>query len=50
MPAAQKKPKKLKLKPMHAPKSPYQDPEFLGSTAARPIRIQAEYLHPLVQL
>ena len=52
MPAAQKKTKKLKLKPMpmHAPKSPYQDPEFLGSTAARPIRIQAEYLHPLVQL
>jgi uncharacterized protein (TIGR00730 family) len=50
MPAAQKKPKNLKLKPMHAPKSPYQDPEFLGSTAARPIRIQAEYLHPLVQL
>jgi uncharacterized protein (TIGR00730 family) len=40
----------VKLKPMHAPKSPYQDPEFLGSTAARPIRIMAEYLHPLVQL
>src|SRR4029077_19529343 len=40
----------VKLKPMHAPKSPYQDPEFLGSTAARAIRIMAEYLHPLVQL
>jgi uncharacterized protein (TIGR00730 family) len=50
MSPAVKKPKKLKVRPMHAPKSPYQDPEFLGSTAARPIRIQAEYLHPLVQL
>src|ERR1700745_4504377 len=40
----------VKLKPMHAPKSPYQDPEFLGSTAARPTRILTEYLHPLVQL
>jgi len=40
----------VKLKPLHAPKSPYQDPEFLGSTAARPIRILSEYLHPLVQL
>jgi uncharacterized protein (TIGR00730 family) len=50
MSPAVKKQKKLKVRPMHAPKSPYQDPEFLGSTAARPIRIQAEYLHPLVQL
>jgi uncharacterized protein (TIGR00730 family) len=41
---------KLKLKPMHAPKAPHQDPAFLESTAARPIRILAEYLHPLVQL
>jgi uncharacterized protein (TIGR00730 family) len=40
----------VKLKPMHAPKSPYQDPEFLSSTAARPLRILAEYTHPLVQL
>jgi uncharacterized protein (TIGR00730 family) len=40
----------IKLKPMHAPKAPHQDPAFLESTAARPIRILAEYLHPLVQL
>ena len=40
----------LKLKPAHAPKAPHQDPAFLESTAARPIRILAEYLHPLVQL
>jgi hypothetical protein len=39
-----------KLKPQHAPKSPHEDPAFLASTAARPIRILAEYLHPLVQL
>src|SRR6202521_515208 len=39
-----------KLKPQHAPKAPHQDPKFLDSTAARPIRILAEYLHPLVQL
>jgi uncharacterized protein (TIGR00730 family) len=50
MSPAEKKPKKLKLKPMHAPKSPYKDPAFLTSTAARPIRIQAEYFQPLVQL
>ena len=42
--------KKLKLTPMHAPLAPYKDPAFLGSTAARPIRILTEYLHPLVQL
>src|SRR5947209_14093195 len=40
----------LKLKPQHAPKAPHQDPMFLESTAARPLRILAEYLHPLVQL
>src|SRR5882762_4940361 len=40
----------VKLKPQHAPKAPHQDPQFLDSTAARPIRILAEYLHPLVQL
>jgi uncharacterized protein (TIGR00730 family) len=40
----------LKLKPMHAPKVPHQDPAFLESTPARPIRILAEYFHPLVQL
>jgi uncharacterized protein (TIGR00730 family) len=42
--------RKLKLKPMHAPLAPHKDPAFLDSTAARPIRILAEYLHPLVQL
>src|ERR1700676_2864082 len=40
----------VKLKPQHAPKAPHQDPHFLDSTAARPLRILAEYLHPLVQL
>ena len=40
----------LKLKPQHAPKAPHQDAMFLESTAARPLRILAEYLHPLVQL
>src|SRR5260370_654234 len=40
----------VKLKPQHAPKVPHEDPQFLESTAARPIRILAEYLHPLVQL
>src|SRR6202030_2337749 len=39
-----------KLKPMHAPLAPHKDPKFLESTAARPIRILAEYLQPLVQL
>ena len=38
-----------KLKPMHAPLAPHKDPQFLESTAARPIRILAEYLQPLVQ-
>ncbi|HVS87666.1 MAG TPA: TIGR00730 family Rossman fold protein [Candidatus Acidoferrum sp.] len=39
-----------KLKPQHAPKAPHEDPKFLESTPARPLRILAEYLHPLVQL
>jgi len=39
-----------KLKPLHAPKAPTEDAEFLQSTPARPLRILAEYLHPLVQL
>ena len=42
--------KKLKPRPMRAPLAPYKDPAFLDSTAARPIRILTEYLHPLVQL
>src|SRR5216683_1292936 len=40
----------VKLKPQHAPKVPHEDPQFLESTAARPLRILAEYLYPLVQL
>ena len=40
----------IKFKPQHAPKVPHEDPMFLDSTAARPLRILAEYLHPLVQL
>jgi hypothetical protein len=39
-----------RLKPQHAPKAPHEDRAFLTSTAARPIRILAEYLHPLAQL
>jgi uncharacterized protein (TIGR00730 family) len=39
-----------KLKPQHAPKAPHEDARFLESTPARPLRILAEYLHPLVQL
>jgi uncharacterized protein (TIGR00730 family) len=42
--------RQVKLKPMHAPLAPHKDPAFLESTAARPIRILAEYLQPLVQL
>jgi uncharacterized protein (TIGR00730 family) len=42
--------RQVKLKPMHAPLAPHKDPKFLESTAARPIRILAEYLQPLVQL
>ena len=37
-------------KPQHAPKAPHEDPKFLASTPARPIRIISEYIHPLVQL
>src|SRR5260370_39895888 len=40
----------VKLKPQHAPKVPHEDPQFLESTAARPLRILAEYLYPLGQL
>ena len=39
-----------RLKPQHAPRAPHEDYEFLQSTPARPLRILAEYLHPLVQL
>jgi uncharacterized protein (TIGR00730 family) len=39
-----------RLKPQHAPKVPHEDPKFLASTPARPLRILAEYLNPLVQL
>jgi uncharacterized protein (TIGR00730 family) len=39
-----------KMKPQHAPKAPHEDMTFLQSTPARPLRILAEYLHPLVQL
>src|SRR5690242_21647173 len=39
-----------KLKPQHAPKAPHEDQKFLSSVPARPLRILAEYLHPLVQL
>jgi uncharacterized protein (TIGR00730 family) len=42
--------RQMKVKPMHAPLAPHKDPAFLQSTAARPIRILAEYLEPLVQL
>jgi uncharacterized protein (TIGR00730 family) len=41
---------KPKLKPQHAPKPPHEDHEFLQSTPARPLRIMAEYLQPLMQL
>jgi uncharacterized protein (TIGR00730 family) len=39
-----------RLKPQHAPKAPHENQEFMQSTPARPIRILAEYLHPLAQL
>src|SRR5260370_4764023 len=39
-----------KPKPQHAPKAPHEDPKFLASTPARPIRVLGEYIHPLVQL
>ena len=39
-----------KRKPQHAPKVSYEDGKFVASVPARPIRILAEYIHPLVQL
>jgi uncharacterized protein (TIGR00730 family) len=39
-----------RLKPLHAPKAPHENSQFLASTPARPIRILAEYIYPLVQL
>ncbi len=39
-----------RLKPQHAPKVAHEDPKFLGSIPARPLRILGEYIHPLVQL
>jgi uncharacterized protein (TIGR00730 family) len=43
-------PESKKLKPQHAPPAPHEDMNFLQSTPARPLRVLAEYLHPLVQL
>jgi uncharacterized protein (TIGR00730 family) len=37
-------------KPQHAPKAPHENHAFMESTPARPIRILAEYIHPLAQL
>ena len=37
-------------RPQHAPKAPHEDSKFMSGTAARPIRILAEYIHPLTQL
>jgi len=37
-------------KPQHAPKASHEDRKFMSSTPARPIRILAEYIHPLAQL
>jgi uncharacterized protein (TIGR00730 family) len=42
--------KPVKPKPQHAPKAPHEDPKFLESTPARPLRILAEYINPLAQL
>ena len=39
-----------KPKPQHAPKAPHEDPKFLESTAARPLRILAEYIDPMAKL
>jgi uncharacterized protein (TIGR00730 family) len=39
-----------RLKPQHAPKAPHENRAFMESTPARPIRILAEYIHPLAQL
>jgi uncharacterized protein (TIGR00730 family) len=43
-------PKSPKLRPLHAPKAAHEDPVFLASTPARPLRILAEYTNPLTQL
>jgi uncharacterized protein (TIGR00730 family) len=37
-------------KPQHSPKAPHENRAFMESTPARPIRILAEYIHPLAQL
>jgi hypothetical protein len=37
------------LRPVHAPRVAHEDRVFLESTAARPVRILGEYLHPLTQ-
>src|ERR1700739_3751945 len=42
--------KPVKPKPQHAPKAPHEDPKFLESTPARPLRILAEIINPLAQL
>ncbi len=42
--------KPAKLKPLHAPKAPHEDAQFMSSTPARPLRILAEYINPLAQL
>src|SRR5215470_6622185 len=42
--------KPMQPKPQHAPKAPHEDPKFLESTPARPLRILAEYINPLAQL
>jgi uncharacterized protein (TIGR00730 family) len=39
-----------RMKPQHAPRVPHEDRQFLESTPARPLRILAEYIEPLVQL
>src|ERR1700676_1584092 len=39
-----------RLKPQHAPKAPHENHAFMSSTPARPIRILAQYIHPLAQL
>src|SRR6202035_4592016 len=39
-----------KHNPRHAPKAPHEDPDFLQSTPARPLRILAESIRPYVQL
>jgi len=43
-------PHRKRPRPQHAPKAPHENQAFLQSTPARPIRILAEYIHPLTQL